>query len=794
MELIRLENITKTYHLGEINVPVLKGISLTIRRGEMVALMGASGSGKTTLMNILGCLDRPTSGEYWLDGDEMSHLTPNQRALVRTAKLGFVFQSFNLLPRTKALQQVTMPLDYLPSRPGTAAALARARALLARVGLADRADHEPSQMSGGQQQRTAIARSLVNRPSLVLADEPTGNLDSHTSVEILRMFQQLNTEGITVILVTHDPKVATYAHRTIRIADGLIEGDETRVPETAGGSGLNPAIMLDHGGNGNGAAHVDLRSEIAPISSVNPTAPITAVSAELATQPSSAVAVAKPVVAIKPDAKTIDPAPKHAAAASVFGDGEKLPQHFSLPSLLPATWRTAFGALRRNKMRSALTALGVIMGVAAVIAMSGIGQGSSAAIKKSIASMGANNLLIFPGAAASGGVSFGSGSRPTLTPTDGEQIEQQCPSVSAVAPIVQARAQLVYGHTNWNTRSVVGTSPTYLDVRDWQDMEEGDVFSESDVKNANKVCIIGTTLKRELFDNESPVGKEMRISNVTFRVIGVLSSKGANMMGMDQDDIVVAPWTTIKYRVNAGLNNAGLSLSSSSSSGINTSINSLSSLYPAADSLYDIPDANQVADTPQNIAFVTVDSLVAKASSDEQIQQAISQIKGLLRERHHIHTPSEEDDTHDDFNIRDMTEIMHTMSQATGLVGIMLLIAAAISLIVGGVGIMNIMLVSVTERTREIGLRMAVGARSHHILRQFLVEAVVLCMAGGAIGIFLGWSISYVMHVILHWATSVSPLVVAVALSVSALVGIVFGFYPAWKASRLDPIEALRYE
>jgi ABC-type lipoprotein export system ATPase subunit len=213
MELIRLEDIHKTYHLGEVDVPVLKGISLTIHRGEMVALMGASGSGKTTLMNILGCLDRPTSGKYWLDGQEMSRLTPNQRALVRTEKLGFVFQSFNLLPRTTALLNVIMPLDYSPRRPGGGEARHRAKILLDRVGLADRMDHEPSQMSGGQQQRVAVARSLINRPALLLADEPTGNLDSHTSVEILHMFQQLNAEGITVILVTHDPKVAAYAHR-----------------------------------------------------------------------------------------------------------------------------------------------------------------------------------------------------------------------------------------------------------------------------------------------------------------------------------------------------------------------------------------------------------------------------------------------------------------------------------------------------------------------------------------------------------------------------------------------------
>ena len=228
MELIRLENITKTYHLGEVDVPVLKGVSLTIHRGELVALMGASGSGKTTLMNILGCLDRPSSGNYVLDGEEMSLLSPDQRALVRTAKLGFVFQSFNLLPRTNAALNVLMPLDYGVKRPSRHDTHTLAVKLLNRVGLGDRLDHEPSQMSGGQQQRVAIARSLVNSPALVLADEPTGNLDSRTSVEILEMFQQLNAQGITVIIVTHDPKVAAFASRVIRIADGLVEGDETR--------------------------------------------------------------------------------------------------------------------------------------------------------------------------------------------------------------------------------------------------------------------------------------------------------------------------------------------------------------------------------------------------------------------------------------------------------------------------------------------------------------------------------------------------------------------------------------
>src|SRR5262245_22625725 len=250
MELIRVEDIHKTYHLGEIDVPVLNGVSFTIRRGELVALMGASGSGKTTLMNILGCLDHPTSGKYWLDGEELSELTPNQRALVRTSKLGFVFQSFNLLPRTPAISNVLMPLDYSTAGLSHSKARERALELLERVGLSQRLDHEPSQMSGGQQQRVAIARALINKPALVLADEPTGNLDSHTSVEILQMFQQLNAAGITVVLVTHDPKVASFASRVIRIADGLIESDGPAEPLLAGPHvGFHP----HHDSNGNGS-------------------------------------------------------------------------------------------------------------------------------------------------------------------------------------------------------------------------------------------------------------------------------------------------------------------------------------------------------------------------------------------------------------------------------------------------------------------------------------------------------------------------------------------------------------
>ena len=318
-------------------------------------------------------------------------------------------------------------------------------------------------------------------------------------------------------------------------------------------------------------------------------------------------------------------------------------------------------------------------------------------------------------------------------------------------------------------------------------MSEGDVSPISTSRNWNRVCLVGETIKRELFQGESPVGKEIRIQNVSFKVIGVLGRKGANMMGMDQDDIVLAPWTTIKYRVSA----SGVTTTNQSSAAASSSAtNSTSNLYPAGGTvLYPASTETQIADTPQPIRFVTVDQIYVKAASDQQIPQAIDEITDLLRERHHIRP-----DQDDDFNIRDMTELTKTMSATSGIIAGLLLVVAGISLVVGGVGIMNIMLVSVTERTREIGLRMAVGARSYHILRQFLVEAVLLCLVGGAIGVALGRVASMGVRYFMHWPTQISLLAILFAVLVSAGVGIVFGFYPAWKASRLDPIEALRYE
>jgi ABC-type antimicrobial peptide transport system permease subunit len=436
-------------------------------------------------------------------------------------------------------------------------------------------------------------------------------------------------------------------------------------------------------------------------------------------------------------------------------------------------------------MRTALTMLGIIIGVGAVIAMMEIGTGSSNAIAKTIARMGANTLLVLPGAATSGGIGFGAGSSMTLTPQDCDAIIRDCPAVKSAAPLVRARGQIVYQDRNWVPMSIYGTTENYLNVRDWTDMAQGDVFTDKDVRNSTKVCIIGQTIARELFQGSSPIGKEMRVLNISFKVVGVLSSKGANMMGMDQDDIVIAPWTTIKFRVGASS-----STSSGTSSSTTSTASSPSQLYPNSQtSLYPVPSDTQTADNPKPVRFTNVDQIVAAANSAAEIPQAIDQMTALLRERHRIRNPKD-----DDFNIRNMTEMTNALSSTTTLMTKLLLAVALISLIVGGVGIMNIMLVSVTERTREIGLRMAVGARAKDILRQFLIEAVVLCLAGGILGIILGCGGSYLITRFLRWPTETSVPAIVASVIVSASVGIVFGYYPAWKASRLDPIEALRYE
>ena len=469
----------------------------------------------------------------------------------------------------------------------------------------------------------------------------------------------------------------------------------------------------------------------------------------------------------------------------------KLVPHPGLFAGMPPTLRTALNSLRRNILRSVLTTLGVIIGVWAVITMMEIGQGSKTALQATIASMGADNLLIQSGAATSGGVSFGVGTTPTLTPKDADQILRQCPAVSDVAVLVRARCQVVYGNKNWVPMYIYGTSPSFLTVRDWDKLAEGQAFTDHDVSNVSKVCLVGQTIVREVFGGQSPIGKEIRMQNVSFRIIGVLDKKGANMMGIDQDDIVLAPWTTIKYRVSGTMltNTNQSAAAAASTSGVSTAVNTLNNLYPGSTALYPASSTTEQADLPQPVRFANVDQIYCKAVSQDRMDDAQAQVSAALRQQHRLRP-----DQTDDFNIRNMAETVNALASTSNLMGMLLLFVACISLVVGGVGIMNIMLVSVTERTREIGLRMAVGARARHILQQFLVEAVVLCLLGGAMGIALGRISSSFVRAWLHWPIQTSLPAILAAVLVSVIVGVIFGFYPAYKASGLDPIEALRYE
>jgi putative ABC transport system permease protein len=406
---------------------------------------------------------------------------------------------------------------------------------------------------------------------------------------------------------------------------------------------------------------------------------------------------------------------------------------------IPSTFKISFRALRVNKMRSALTMLGIIIGVGAVIAMVAVGTGASRQIAAQISSMGSNLLIILPGATTSGGVRMGAGTQPTLSMGDAEAIQKECPAVSDVAPIHNGVAQVVYGHLNWST-GVVGTSPGVIVVRDWE-LTSGRAFTTQDVKSATKVALLGQTVVDNLFGDQNPVGQTIRIKNVPFTVIGVLAPKGQSAQGQDQDDTILIPVTTAQKKL-------------------------FGTQFPGM-----------------------VRIIMVKAKSAEDLSSAEKQINELLRQRHHIGQKQD-----NDFTVRNLTQIMQAAEQSTKVMTLLLGAIASVSLLVGGIGIMNIMLVSVTERTREIGIRMAIGAKTWDIRLQFIIEALTLSLIGGLIGIIAGVSTAVILSSVSGWPTVVSVLSIFLAFGFSGFIGIFFGFYPAYKASLLNPIDALRYE
>ncbi len=444
---------------------------------------------------------------------------------------------------------------------------------------------------------------------------------------------------------------------------------------------------------------------------------------------------------------------------------------------------TAVTALRRNVTRSLLTMLGIVIGIAAVITMMEIGNGAASQISSSISNMGSNMIMIMPYAIQSGGVSTGSGTGITLTSQDCDAIARECPSVKAATPVVRGSAlQIIYGSKNWQPSNIQSGSEAFFDVNEWT-FSDGGAFTSRDVDTSATVCAIGKTVVDNLFDpGENPIGKRIRIGKTLFTVCGVLGEKGANLMGMDQNDTVIVPWTTMRNRLSRGGGMAAAASSSSPHSRADTYPTKSVQLYPGR-------DAVQTSNYLMPIRFNNVNQIMCSAVSADAIDAAIEEITELLRARHRI-----ADGAESDFEIRNMSELLSVLTSTSTLMTSLLLIVALISLVVGGVGIMNIMLVSVTERTREIGLRMAVGARSRDILAQFLVESLLLCLAGGLIGIAGGRLCSLFVSHLKGWPVEPSLAAIAMAVFVSAAIGVGFGFYPAFRASRLNPIDALHYE
>jgi macrolide transport system ATP-binding/permease protein len=693
---IKVDRVSRTYRVGDVEVHALREVSLSVEASEFVAIMGASGSGKSTLMAILGCLDRPDSGRYWFDGIDVSQLSEPELASLRSERLGFVFQSFNLLPRISAMENVALPLLY--SMTGQAAGklrMQRARDVLKTLGLSDRERNTPGQLSGGQQQRVAIARALINRPSLLLADEPTGNLDTRTSNEIMKTLAALNHEqGVTIIVVTHEADIAAYADRVLTMRDGQIVSDER-----------------------------------------------------------------KPKTPMRPEPDRPAATGADAARRSYAG----LPHATGAFALMVVA--AAAQAIWRNRMRSALTMLGVFIGVAALIAMVSVGQGANEAVRKQIERLGTNLVVVVPGATTAGGARGGFGSATTLTVADAGAILREAPAVGDVGYLIRQSGQVRYANQNWTT-SIQGVSANYPPMTNWRIVAGREITPEDD-RSAALVAVIGDTVRRQLFGpTQNPLGATIQVKGVPLQVVGVLDTKGQTPFGMDQDDLVMIPFSTAERKV------IGVAAPSQQQTAINW-------IYPLPPNPYGL----------QRRLTGYVNQIYVQAVDQDGVHKAIAQINELLARRHRIRPG----DTND-FSVRNLSQIAETAEDSSRIMALLLAAVASISLVVGGIGIMNILLVSVTERTREIGLRMAIGARRLHVLLQFLAEAVFLSVSGGIVGILMGAVLSMAIAALTGWLAPISVAAVAGGFLFSVIVGVFFGFYPARKAAALNPIDALRYE
>jgi macrolide transport system ATP-binding/permease protein len=639
--LIQLDAVSRTYASGGAPLTVLKEVSLTIHSGEFVAIMGPSGSGKSTLMNMIGCLDRPSSGTYRIRGIDVASLDGDLLARLRRDTFGFIFQRYNLMSGLSALDNAEVPAVYRgmpkPERE------ARAGKLLRHLGLSERLHHSPNQLSGGEQQRVSIARALMNGGPVILADEPTGALDSQSGKEIMAILQELPGQGHTIILVTHNSNIAAYAQRIVRLSDGRIRSDEQKNEEA-----------------GNAPKTGEWEKE------------------------------AKPGMAI-------------------LGEALKM----------------ALRSLFHNRLRTALTMLGIVIGVASVVALMAIGNGAKQEVVERIQAMGTDLLSVErgrPAVRASGETVI------SLVPEDLPAIAN-VPGVDTVIPETELSVLLRFGNLDLVV-TAVGTSENFPRVRNWA-LHSGVFFSAENVRRYAQVVTLGQTVVKALFPNgENPLGKYVIIGHTPFLVIGIMNSKGLSAKGDDLDNSVWLPYTTASARI---------------------------------------------------FGYRFFKRFNVKVKTGADMGQVEDGIRTLLIHRHRK----------EDFYIRNMAEIIKTANETQDTLTYLLAAIAVISLVVGGIGVMNIMLVSVTERTREIGIRMAIGARSFDVLFQFLTEAVMVCLIGGLAGVTIGVAGGLATTMIAGWRVIFTVAPIIIAFSCAFLTGIVFGYLPAMKAARLDPIEAL---